>query len=277
MVRALLLCLVACLVATTAASPARAAALDDEPLFVEGQRRYDKMSLDPALEAFQALLTSSGRTNDERARLHLWIGLTQAELGDFAAAQQSFERGFALQPQAKLPIEASPKVMKLVDDARAASFPPPAATTTPSGPPTAGAAPSGTAAPPATGPSLTAGPAAPSGAPAAASTAPGASAPGTGEAPPAATSSFPLLLVSGLTITTLGVLGVGAGVGAGWLAMTTRERAVAAPDGKTAKAAVAEAGMEALAANVLYIAGGAVAAIGLVAAVIGLVPAPTEA
>jgi soluble lytic murein transglycosylase len=66
-------------------------------LFLAGISRYRLSDYQGALTAFQRDLLLS-TTPEDRARAYFWIGKTQAALGDNAAAQESWQRGQAIDP-----------------------------------------------------------------------------------------------------------------------------------------------------------------------------------
>ena len=94
------------------------AAVDDQPLCLEARGMYDSMDLEGALARFELVLLIDSLTEDERAQVLLWIGLAEADLGRFDNAETRFAEALRLDPDARLPVEASPRVQELMEAAR---------------------------------------------------------------------------------------------------------------------------------------------------------------
>lgn len=199
--------------------------LEEDLAFVEGRRLYDELEPARAVFKFREALRTEGRSDEDLATIHVWLGLTYAQLGEIGTAQESFGDALALDPDAALPGEPSPKIVELFDEARAEA---PAPASAPPDEASAGA------------------PDAPSPAPSA-----GAAGPGLG----------PKLWIygaagAGVAAAALGVVG-----GVLGLQVLTIQQAANAPDVTQveAKTRLDEAEPLALATNVLFVAAGAAA------------------
>lgn len=237
-----------------------AAAVEDDPRFREARQMFETFQLDGALARFNLILLDDELPAGERARVLLWKGLTEAELGRFAEASRAFEKAFVLDEDAALPIDASPKVIEMLDEARqrAAERAPPAVDTRDDG----------TVHPSGPGVLIKTTPL-------------GRMDASVQERPPPPVAPqpetpFPWLLVAGGTTAGLGAVTLGAGGVAGTLALLDHTRAVDARGAKETTLASQQAQAEALVANVLYGVGGAVVVGGAAVALTGLL-LPDEA
>lgn len=241
-----------------------AGAVEDDPRFQEARRLFERFELDGALARLHLILLDDELPADERARVLLWKGLIEAELGRFDQAAATFTSAFVLDEDAALPIEASPKVLEMLDEARerARLMDPP--------PPKVATRGDGTVHPSGPGVLIRTTPSGRMDAHVQELAPPLEEPEGDehGDATP-----FPWLWVASGTTTGLGALTVGAGALAGTLALLDHSRAVDAPGAKEATLAEQQAQTEALVANVLYGVGGAVvlggAAVALASLVVG--------
>ncbi|MFH1811690.1 MAG: hypothetical protein ABIJ09_23325 [Pseudomonadota bacterium] len=85
------------------------ASVADEPRFQQAQKLYTELEYEAALEQFVALVAEN-RPSSEQSLLHAWVGMCHAGIGDMSKAEQSFVRGLELDPDLKLPVQASPKI-----------------------------------------------------------------------------------------------------------------------------------------------------------------------
>lgn len=234
-----------------------AGAVEDDPRFQEARRMFERFELDGALARFNLVLLSDALPAKERALVLLWKGLAEAELGRFDEATNAFEHALLLDEGATLPIEASPKVLEMLEEARARTRerdPPPAQVT---------AKGDGTLHPSGPGVLIKT---TPSGRMDAAVQDLALLEPA---AAPAAAPPFPWLLVAGGTTAGIGALALGAGGVVGTFALLDHTRAVEAAGAKEATLAERQAQSEALVANVLYGIGSAVIVAGAAAALAG--------
>jgi soluble lytic murein transglycosylase len=80
-------------------------------LFLAGIARYRLNDLSGALTTFQRSLLFATRPED-RARSHLWIGITQQKLGETALAEESWQQGQALDPTGYYSLRARDLIIK---------------------------------------------------------------------------------------------------------------------------------------------------------------------
>lgn len=114
------------------ASPAGARG---NPHFKRGVKLLDQAEDEQALEAFQQALKWPGtRSRRNRARIHIYIGITQLNLTNEEEAKKHFGVAFRLDPQARLPDGLSPKIQQVAAEVRARQVSAPAP---PVAPPTA--------------------------------------------------------------------------------------------------------------------------------------------
>lgn len=236
-----------------------AGALEDDPRFVEAREMFERSAFDAALARFNLLLLSDELPDEERARVLLWKGAVEGELGRTSEAMDAFEDALLLDPDAKLPLQLSPKVLELLKAARqrAKEHDPE--------PPRVDTGEDGTVRPSGPGVLIKMTPS-------------GRMEATAQERPPpppleeeAASLPFPWLLVGGGATVGLGALTLGAGGIAGTFALLDYTRAVEAPAAKEARLAEGQARAEALVANVLYGVGGAVVLAGATAALVGVI------
>lgn len=106
------------------------------PHFEEGLKQLERMEYDEALASFERALSWPGNTGQDRARIQLQIGIAQSNLGKYDAAEQSFKRALAEDPEVALPSLTSPKIRALFERVRAeARAQTPASPPTPAEPP----------------------------------------------------------------------------------------------------------------------------------------------
>jgi tetratricopeptide (TPR) repeat protein len=125
--RVLALCLMACLpaLASAAPAPARKARVrktpvrkdDFEASFAAAVRLYDNLEYERALEQLSRANALTRNTEQEVA-VALYQGIVQAELGDRVQSLASFRTALYLQPDAKLPVQVSPKVERDFEEVR---------------------------------------------------------------------------------------------------------------------------------------------------------------
>lgn len=221
---------------------------------------FETFELEGALARFELLLLDNDISEEDRAHVHLWKGLTEAELGRFREATDSFERALVLAPEATLPLDASPKVVEMLEEARAraAKRTPPALEVATKE--------DGTVYPKGPGVLIK-------------TTVAGRMDAALQERPaePSALDELkeeerglPWLVFGGTATAALGVLTLGGGGLLGALALTDHGGAVEALGAKEAVAMEAQAQRKAVIANVLFGVGGAVVALGVVVAGVGL-------
>lgn len=92
--------------------------LEEDLAFVEGRRLYDELEPARAVFKFKEALRAPGRSGADRARIHTWLGLTYALLGESESARASFTDALALDPAVVLPGEPAPKVVAMFEDIR---------------------------------------------------------------------------------------------------------------------------------------------------------------
>ncbi len=239
-----------------------AGAVEDDSRFQQARRMFESFQLDGALARFNLILLDDRLPDEERARVLLWKGLTEAELGRFEEATEAFADALVLHPEATLPIDASPKVDEMLEDAReraAARIPAPLEVATKD---------DGTVHP--SGPGVLIKTTAAGRMDAAVQERPTAPVAAPPKAIDDADAPLPWLLIGGSTAAGLGVLTLGGGGVLGALALADHARAVDALGAKEASLADQQAQTEALTANVLYGAGAAVVVAGVTFAAAGL-------
>lgn len=243
-----------------------AGAVEDDPRFREARRLFEDFQLEGALARFKLILLDDRLSDDERTRVLLWQGLTEAELGRFAEATKTFGDALTIDRDARLPVEASPKVIEMLEEARARVADSAAAPDdTDEDSATAievATREDGTVHP--TGPGVLIKTTASGRMDAAVQERPPPPPRPDDDAPP------PWLLLAGTTTVGVGALTLGAGGVLGALAHLDHARAVEAAGAKDASLAYEQARAEALVANVLYGIGGAVVITGIVVAAAGL-------
>ena len=103
-----------------AAGPLDAGALDAEARFVAARDAFGAFDLDAAKAGFAELSKDEALGPDARAIATVWLGLTEAELGEFASAEQTFQRALVMDRDVSLPPDASPKVVEMFEGVRTA-------------------------------------------------------------------------------------------------------------------------------------------------------------
>lgn len=99
--------------------------LGSDPAFVEGQRLYDQLEYEQAVFRFQEVALRPELPPEDRASALTWLGLGYAGAGSLDAARRSFVYAARAWPGVALPVEVSPALARLFDDAKreAATFP----------------------------------------------------------------------------------------------------------------------------------------------------------
>ena len=98
------------------------------PHFKRGVKLLDQAEDEQALEAFrQALKWPGTRSKRNRARIHVYIGITQLNLTNEEEARKHFGIAFRLDPRARLPDGLSPKIEQIAGEVRAQQGSTPAA------------------------------------------------------------------------------------------------------------------------------------------------------
>jgi len=109
--------ILAAIICLALASPAGARG---NPHFKRGVKLLDQAEDEQALEAFREALKWPGtRSKRNRARIHLYIGITQLNLTNEEEARKHFAIAFRLDPQARLPDGLSPKIEQIAAEVRA--------------------------------------------------------------------------------------------------------------------------------------------------------------
>ena len=78
---------------------------------------YENLEYEKALKQIQRAKTKSTGASDD-ARIALYEGIVYADMGKEDQALNLFKTGLAMEPEAKLPLEVSPKVEKVFNRAR---------------------------------------------------------------------------------------------------------------------------------------------------------------
>lgn len=95
------------------------AALADDAAYKDGVKLYEQVEMDGAIAKFnEALLSSVGLSDPERATLHAWVGVCHGQLGRKDEAMASFRNAVKLDPTVKLPTIAPPDVEAQLEAAR---------------------------------------------------------------------------------------------------------------------------------------------------------------
>ncbi len=95
-----------------------AAPLSDDVSYQEGLRLYEDFEYEKAVFRFKAALRVPDRSDADQATVLIRLGMTYAELRDVASAAEAFDQAVAKDPLASLPLDASPKIQLLLDEAR---------------------------------------------------------------------------------------------------------------------------------------------------------------
>jgi hypothetical protein len=107
------------LLALSAAQP-----LDMDSAFLDGRDLYEKLRPEEALRSFELALGRPGRTDEEKARLHVWMALCHGVSGELEVARGEIELAFELHDAVTLPEGAPPKVAGLFHEVKEARRPP---------------------------------------------------------------------------------------------------------------------------------------------------------
>ena len=78
---------------------------------------YENLEYEKALKQIQRAKTKSAGASDDAA-IALYEGIVYADMGKEDLALRSFKTGLSMEPEAKLPLEVSPKVEKVFNRAR---------------------------------------------------------------------------------------------------------------------------------------------------------------
>ena len=89
------------------------------PAFKQGRKYLDLMEDSRALEQFERALQWPKSTRGERAKILLYIGITQCNLLDKESAAESFKKALVEDPRATLPKVTSPDITALFNGVRA--------------------------------------------------------------------------------------------------------------------------------------------------------------
>jgi tetratricopeptide (TPR) repeat protein len=99
------------------------------PHFAEGLRLLKQFDYDGAAKAFREALDWPGNTRQDRAKVLIHLGIAQSNQTDYDAAEASFKKALAADPQVVLPQRTSPKIRALFEkvqlEAKEAPRPPP--------------------------------------------------------------------------------------------------------------------------------------------------------
>lgn len=204
------------------------------PDFDEGKRLYFDLEFELAVFRFRAAARSEGLAPKERALVYAWLGLSYAQVAEMESAREAFADAVALDLDVSLPQEASPppKALQLLEEARAEAKEKASAPAAPSTPEPVAAGP------------------------------PAAKAAAVEGAPSAGLG--PALLAGGGVAAALGVLALGAGATLGVIALSTADEGNAAAFQDDAAALKDDAETSALAANLSYLLGGVLVAVGAI-------------
>lgn len=85
------------------------------------QRLYDEVQVAEAQNAFRAALEAGDNTPDQVARIHWYLGVLAAIVGDSAAAEAAFARALTLEPTLPVPRELPPEAQATYRSIRDAS------------------------------------------------------------------------------------------------------------------------------------------------------------
>jgi tetratricopeptide (TPR) repeat protein len=103
------------------------ASIEETAPYQSGIAQYEQVELEAAIVSFTDALPLAS-TQKERAKVHAWLGLCHAQLGDAASARAQFQAATTLDPDVTLPARAAPEVAWLFEQVRAAAPRPPAPT-----------------------------------------------------------------------------------------------------------------------------------------------------
>ena len=107
--KTLVVAMIACMIASTsgAAEPA------ENPFLKLGIDHLNDMDYGKAFIILQRALDWEGNTNEAKARVHMYVGITQIHMFEVDAAEKSFRRALKLNPQLALPKGVSPKISEV--------------------------------------------------------------------------------------------------------------------------------------------------------------------
>lgn len=105
-----------------AAAPAARA---DNPYLVQGVEAYENFEYKQALDLLEQAATHPGSSDEEKARVHLYLGFTRMTLGDRPMAERDFAKALQLDYHIELPQDLSPKIVAVFDKIKE-TIPPPA-------------------------------------------------------------------------------------------------------------------------------------------------------
>lgn len=108
------------LILLTAAPASRAG----NPYLEQGIRAYEHFEYDQALELLEQAARHPDSTDQEKARVRLYLGFTRMTLGDRAMAKQEFAKALEHDYHVELPQDISPKIVSLFNKVKE-SIPPP--------------------------------------------------------------------------------------------------------------------------------------------------------
>ncbi len=97
--------------------PARAQSAEVKKYLNAAVTLYENLEYEKALKQIQRAKTKSTGASDD-ARIALYEGIVFADMGKEQKALDAFKTGLSMEPEAKLPLEVSPKVEKVFVKAR---------------------------------------------------------------------------------------------------------------------------------------------------------------
>jgi tetratricopeptide (TPR) repeat protein len=100
---------------------ALAASLDGDAAFAEGLRLYDELEYEQAAFRFQEVALRNPAPGPDRARVFVYLGLSFAGAGDLDAAKRAFVDAARADRTVALPVEVSPSLQQLFDEAKASA------------------------------------------------------------------------------------------------------------------------------------------------------------
>lgn len=97
------------------------ASLNADTAFNEGRKLYDDLEYEQAVFRFQEVALRADVVGADRATALVWLGLSYAGVGDEDAARRAFVDGARADATLVLPVEVSPRLAELFDDAKRAA------------------------------------------------------------------------------------------------------------------------------------------------------------
>lgn len=94
-------------------------ALSDDPIFMEGCKFYDELEYEQAVFRFQELALRGDLPATDAATALAWLGLSYAGTGNMPAARRAFVDAVRRDPQVAIPVEVSPSLAQVFEEARA--------------------------------------------------------------------------------------------------------------------------------------------------------------